>query len=823
MPTFEERFRAARQTIIEQDLWRLNEMQRLAAMTTQGPLLVLAGAGSGKTTVLIQRVYNLLTYGRGSECKDVPDGATEDDLQFLEDFAQRFNPRSDAFIPPEAGDVERMRHLCVVDAPEPWEILAITFTNKAAGEIKTRLAERIGDTARDIWASTFHSACVRILRRNIERIGFERDFTIYDTDDSRRVMKETVRELNMDEKTFHPRNVLAEISRAKDMAMNPGEYSRAAQESSDWYRIRVAALYNLYQKKLRAANALDFDDLIFHTVTLLEQEPEVLKHYQRQFRYVLVDEYQDTNHIQSVLTGLLSDGWRNLCVVGDDDQSIYRFRGAEVEHILHFEEEYPDAKIIRLEENYRSTQHILDGANAVIANNRRRKGKNLWTERGMGERIYIRTLRDESEEAEFVAGDILDSAQEGRPFHDCAVLYRMNAQSNALEYAMKRNGIPYKIVGGIKFFDRAEIKDMLAYLCVLNNPMDDLRLRRIINTPARKIGMTTVDRVATLAESQGVSLFEIIRNADIFPELRTAKNKLIAFADMIDGLRKMGASLALPEFYDEVCRQSGYTAMLEASRETESKARLENVQELRSNIVTFLESGTQDRTLSGFLNEIALYTDLDSMDGAQDCVTMMTVHAAKGLEFPVVYVTGMEERIFPASNAMEDEDGLEEERRLCYVAMTRAKERLIMTNARQRLLYGFTSNNDPSRFLGEIRADSVTWKEKPHSFSRTAVSYGGYRAGESAGTVNSSGAKRPDNMRNTASNTVRKDTQTEPDAVPVTLQLAPGDRIEHDAFGTGEVKSVQPAGGDTLVTVEFETAGVKKLMLNYAGAYLKKL
>ena len=430
-------------------------------------------------------------------------------------------------------------------------------------------------------------------------------------------------------------------------------------------------------------------------MTLLRQEPEVLQYYQRKFRYVLVDEYQDTNHLQYLLTSLLAGGYKNLCVVGDDDQSIYRFRGANIENILNFEQQYPDARTIRLEQNYRSTQNILDAANAVIRNNVGRKGKTLWTDNGGGDVVTVKTTFNEGDEASYVAGDILMGVRRGRRFRDCAVLYRMNAQSNQLEYAMKRNGIPYKVVGGMKFFDRAEVKDMLAYLCVLNNPLDDLRLRRIINSPARGIGATTLDKVALLAESQGASLYEIIRNADLFPELKSAASKLLKFADLIDGLRRQGTELALPEFYDAVCEQSGYVKALEEKNDMESRGRIENVQELKSNILGFLDQQPEDATLSGFLNEIALYTDLDSMEQSDDCVTMMTIHSAKGLEFPAVYVVGMEEGIFPGSSAQYDPDELEEERRLCYVAMTRAKEKLTLTNARQRMLYGRTSTNPP--------------------------------------------------------------------------------------------------------------------------------
>ena len=475
MTDFNARYIAARKNIIERDLSRLNPMQRKAAMTTEGPLLLLAGAGSGKTTVLIQRIYNLLTYGRGSDSDVVPDWATEEDLRFLESFPDH----------PTDLEIDRMHRLCAVDVPRPWEIIAITFTNKAAGELKDRLAARLGPIANDIWASTFHSACVRILRRDIDRVGFDKDFTIYDTDDSKRVIKDILKELNLDEKTFQPKSILSIISSAKDKYESPETFAAKHNSEMDWKMARIAKIYAKYAQKLRSANALDFDDIIYHTVTLLQQEPEVLAYYQNKFRYVLVDEYQDTNHLQYLLTSLLAGGRKNLCVVGDDDQSIYRFRGANIENILSFEKQYQNARVIRLEQNYRSTQNILDAANAVIKNNLGRKGKTLWTNNGDGDVVTVKTTFNESDEANYVVGDIVMGVNRGRNFRDTAILYRMNAQSNALEYAMKRNGIPYKVVGGMKFFERAEVKDMLAYLCVLNNPLDDLRLRRIINNPPR--------------------------------------------------------------------------------------------------------------------------------------------------------------------------------------------------------------------------------------------------------------------------------------------------------------------------------------------------
>ena len=872
MTDFQTRYIAARRAVIARDFQRLNEMQRQAAMTTEGPLLLLAGAGSGKTTVLIQRVYNLLTYGRGSDTDEVPSGATEEDLEFLEHLPAQ----------PEPEDLRRARRLCAVDVPRPWEIIAITFTNKAAGELKERLAARLGPAADDIWASTFHSACVRILRRDIDRIGFQKDFTIYDTDDSKRVLKDIVKELNFDEKAFPPKELLGIISRSRDSYETPEDFARRYQDAGDWKMSRVAKIYARYAEKLRAANALDFDDIIFHTVTLLQKDAEVREYYQNKFRYVLVDEYQDTNHLQYLLTSLLAGGRKNLCVVGDDDQSIYRFRGANIENILNFEKQYKTARTIRLEQNYRSTQNILDAANAVIKNNLGRKGKTLWTDNGSGDKVNIRTNYSEADEASFVVGDIMTQVSQGRKFSDCAVLYRMNAQSNALEYALRRNGVPYKVVGGTKFYDRAEVKDMLAYLCVVNNPLDDLRLRRVVNTPVRGIGPTSMEKVAAVAAQQGISLYETMRNADLFPELKAPAAKLLKFADLIDGLRRLGGTLALPEFYDAVCDQTGYVRALEEKNDMESRGRLENVQELKSSIAGFLEHDPEDPTLSGFLNEIALYTDLDSMDGGDDCVTLMTIHSAKGLEFPNVYVVGMEDGIFPGTGALFDEDELEEERRLCYVAMTRAKQRLTLTNARQRMLYGRTSANRPSRFLDELPEENYEWTGRPEQaapafesgggdgwdrFGGNSGYGGGYggnsgygggsgygdrfgagrggAAAQSAGRSFSTGAGVGGTGRNFSSGAGvggrgfsggaaargsrpiggASSRPIAPGAVKTAPlpELAAGDRVEHTAFGPGTVVSVKPMAGDALLEVAFETKGTKKLMLKSAGAHMKKL
>ncbi|QNL45652.1 UvrD-helicase domain-containing protein [Oscillibacter hominis] len=811
-----ERYVAARKRVIERDFRRLNPEQRRAAMATEGPLLLLAGAGSGKTTVLIQRVYNLLTYGRGSDCDEVPEWASEEDLEFLEHYPEN----------PTEEEQRRAKRLCAVESAVPWSVLAITFTNKAAGELKERLAARLGPAANDIWASTFHSACVKILRRDADKVGFSKDFTIYDTDDSKRVIKDALKELGLEEKSFPPRDVLSIISSSKDKYESPQEFAQRMEATNDWRLKRIAKVYAAYQERLRTANAMDFDDIIYHTVELLQRSEETRTFYQRKFRYVLVDEYQDTNHLQYLLTSLLAGGYKNICVVGDDDQSIYRFRGANIENILSFEKQYKNARVIRLEQNYRSTQNILDAANAVIRNNHGRKGKTLWTENGGGSLVTVKTTFNETDEANYVVSSILSECRRGRSFRDCAVLYRMNAQSNALEQALRRNGIAYKVVGGMKFFDRAEIKDMLAYLCVINNPDDDLRLTRIINVPARSIGAATVEKVQSLARSQGTSMFGVLARAASYPELKSAAGKLGKFAELIASLRAQAASMELPEFYEQVCAQTGYTAALMEKDDMESRGRLENVQELQSSIVGFLENQPEDPTLSGFLNEIALYTDLDSVNEGDDAVTLMTIHSAKGLEFPSVYVVGMEDGIFPGNRAIGEEEEMEEERRLCYVAMTRAKEQLTLVNARQRMLYGRTSSNLPSRFLEEIPAENMEWLSKPEQrrsawgdddpFFREQEGWSPRRGAAAAGSP--AAAPERGAPRRAAPSAARKISASAP-----LLELVKGDMVEHSAFGTGMVVSVRPMGGDALVEVAFDGIGTKKLMLKSAGVHMKKL
>ncbi|MBM6897353.1 UvrD-helicase domain-containing protein, partial [Pseudoflavonifractor capillosus] len=683
-------FASLRRAAIALDYPNLNPEQLQAVLTTQGPLLLLAGAGSGKTTVLIHRVANLIRYGRGSDSTEVPGWATVEDLDFLRGYVDAPTPQGREYA----------ARLCELDPAPPWTILAITFTNKAAGELKDRLERVLGPQALDIWASTFHSACVRILRRDIERLGFPSSFTIYDTDDSLRVIKDCLKEFGMDEKLFPPRSVLGTISKAKDQMQLAEDFHKEARKSGDFRLEQISRLYSAYQKRLWEAGALDFDDIIFHTVRLLQQDEEVLAYYQNKFRYVLIDEYQDTNHMQYLLASLLAGGHKNICVVGDDDQSIYRFRGATIENILSFESQYKNAQCIRLEQNYRSTKTILSAANNVIRRNQGRKGKELWTAGAEGDKVHLYTAMNESDEAQYVANTILEHYRQGMKWRDHAVLYRMNAQSYQLELAFKRTGIPYRVIGGTRFFDRAEVKDMLAYLCVVSNPQDDLRLSRIINVPARGIGATTVERAKAIAAQQGLSLWQVINQPEQYPELQKAAAKLGAFTSLIRDLRAM-SGMDLAAFYEIVMERTGYTAMLSVKPDVENRTRLENIRELLTSIKGYMEN-SESPTLAGFLDEIALYTDLDNHDPNEDAVVMMTMHSAKGLEFPVVFVVGMEEGIFPGMRCIGDEEEMEEERRLCYVALTRAKEQLHLTCASMRMLYGRTSANRPSRFAGEI-------------------------------------------------------------------------------------------------------------------------
>ena len=807
-------FTALRREIIAREFAHMNPRQLEGVLATEGPLLLLAGAGSGKTTVLIHRIANLLRYGRGSDSREVPDYVTQGDLDFLAQYAQ--NPA------PTEQEASRARLLCALEPAAPWQVIAITFTNKAAGELKQRLEDKIGPDARDIWAATFHSACVRILRRDIEKLGFPSSFTIYDTDDSLRVIKESLKELNLDDKSFPPRTVLGYISRAKDEMLLAAEFMDQCRAKGDFRLQKIAGVYQTYEKKLWAAGALDFDDIILHTVRLLQQFSEVREYYQRKFRYVLIDEYQDTNHLQYLLAALLAGGRKNICVVGDDDQSIYRFRGATIENILSFESEYKNARVIRLEQNYRSTGNILEAANAVIRNNRGRKGKNLWTDHGAGEKVHFYTAGNEREEGMYVATQILRAYGEGKQWRDCAVLYRMNALSNQIEIALKSNSIPYRVVGGFRFFERAEVKDMLSYLCVIHNPDDDLRLLRVVNNPPRGIGAKTMETARGIAAQLGRSLWEVLTHAGEIPALQKAAPKFQKFVDLIRSMQRLAEEVDLPEFYETLVQESGYAAMLSEKKDNESKARLENVHELASSISGYLENA-EEPSLGGFLDEVALYTDLDGVEDEDNCVTLMTMHAAKGLEFPVVFVVGMEEGVFPGYRAIGEEEELEEERRLCYVALTRAKERLCLTCAAQRMLFGRTAANLPSRFVQEIPAQQVDVGGRVRRPQRDPFQDTGWSREEWMSQVRPAASPRtqvrPSGTR-VPSSTYRKPA---PKPSQPMLSLRKGDMVRHSAFGTGMVLTIQPMGGDALIEVAFDNVGTKRMMLKAASQFMTKL
>ena len=782
--SLEQRFLTARKEYITRQFSHMNPMQLEAVLTTEGPLLLLAGAGSGKTTVLINRIANLIRFGCAAGSDELARPVTEEDVCFLEGELAKPHEENRA-----AAD-----ELCALHPAAPWSIIAITFTNKAANELKERLTAMLGPEANDVWAMTFHSACCRILRREIERIGYDRSFTIYDTADSERVIKEILRDRNLDEKTFQPRSVLGMISKAKDQMASPEAF---AKDAGDDYRLkRIAELYKEYQSRLKASNAVDFDDIILLTVQILQQFEDVRDYYQRKFRYVLIDEYQDTNHLQYLLASLLAGRYENICVVGDDDQSIYRFRGATIRNILDFEKEYKGARVIRLEQNYRSTQSILDAANAVISNNHGRKGKKLWTNNGAGDNILFYEAYNESDEANFVANNILTESH-GKNFKDFAILYRTNAQSNAMEYAFKRCGIPYRIIGGTRFFDRAEVKDMLAYLWVISNRADDLRLKRIINQPPRGIGAKTVETIERLCAASGKPLYSVVSDPYSYPAMERSAQKLMNFTVLIEECAELAQTLPLPDFYEELLIRTGYVKMLEEKDELENRTRLENVRELKSSIVNYVEN-TDTPTLSGFLEEIALYTDIEQYDQDADAVVMMTMHSAKGLEFPNVYVIGMEEGLFPGMRSIGDPEEMEEERRLCYVAITRAKKHLTLTCAKQRMLYGRTSVNRHSRFIEEIPPELITGKkaELPKTYQKPAQPQHQPRAWTDSFQTRKTQAALPD---------FRK-----------------GDMIVHDTFGRGMILSVLKMGNDAMLEIAFDQVGTKRLMACAAAARMHK-
>ncbi len=792
----DSRFFAARRQYIASQFSQLNNMQQEAVLTTEGPLLLLAGAGSGKTTVLINRIYNIMRFGRGSDTNEIPDTVTEEDIAFLESLGET----------PSEYDCQRANALCAVEPAAPWTILAITFTNKAANELKDRLTTLLGEDAQDIWAMTFHAACCRILRRDISVMGYTGSFTIYDASDSERMMKEIIKDMGLDDKTFPAKYVLAAISKEKDRLISPEEMKERAESEGDIRALHIARAYETYQNRLKDQNALDFDDLIYVTVKLLMEHQQIRSYYQRKFRYVMVDEYQDTNHLQYLLTSLLAGGYENICVVGDDDQSIYRFRGATIENILNFEKQYKGSRLIRLEQNYRSTQCILNAANGVISHNRGRKGKRLWTANGQGSPITVYEASDEGGEGNFVAGKILSGSQ-GKYFSNYAILYRTNAQSNALEFSLKRNGIPYRVIGGTRFFDRAEVKDMLSYLCVINNRADDLRLRRIINNPPRGLGAKTIETAQRLAAAEQKSLYSVVSDPYSYGPLEKPAMKLMQFSALIEGLSQLlEEGMGLPEFYDELLSRTGYVDMLTAKDTEENKTRLENVRELKSSILSYAENAEMP-TLSGFLEEIALYTDLEEYNAGDEAVVMMTMHSAKGLEFPHVFLVGFEDGLFPGMRAIGDEAEMEEERRLCYVAITRAKETLTISHARQRMIYGRTAAAMPSRFLKEIPEECIVRK-------------GGFRMPQSQ----SYGMGQRPALRSSARNhTLSAGSAMGKPSQAAMLDLNAGDMVLHAAFGKGMVLSVVKVGGDALLEIAFDDIGTKRLMGRTASAHMKKL
>ena len=865
MPDLTSEYLALRDQYIEARFTKLNPMQRQAVFTTEGPLLILAGAGSGKTTVLVNRIANIIRFGSAHGSKELARPVTEQDLNDLRAAVAtgRDLPRETAYL--------------AVRPARPWNVLAITFTNKAAGELKERLRAMLGETlGGDVFASTFHSACVRFLRRDAERIGFPKSFTIYDSDDQQRVIKQIYKDLMIDDKFLPVKSAVSQISSFKDKLLSAEDI--ASEAPRDTKAALISKIYTTYAARLKKAGAMDFDDLIYHTVKLLQNDEEARRYYQDKFKYVVVDEYQDTSIAQFNLVRLLAGGSNNVCVVGDDDQSIYKFRGATIENILNFEQVFKGAKTIRLEQNYRSTSNILNAANSVIKNNAGRKGKTLWTQNGNGEKVHHYTASNEQDEASHLADIIGEHLREGAHLRDHAVLYRMNAQSNPIETYFARAGIPYRIVGGQRFFDRKEVKDINSYLAVIVNPRDDVRLRRIINEPARKIGATTIEKIGDLAAKNGVPMLEIIGHVREYPELQRAAAPLEKFYEIYRELCDLSVTLPLDEFAGEVVKKSGYEAMLKAQKE-EGQTRLENLGQLISSVKTYVDQNGEDATLAGFLEEVALFSDLDSYDQDADSVTMMTIHSAKGLEFPYVFVVGMEDGVFPGDMARYNEEDMEEERRLCYVAITRAKKELYLSSSRSRLIFGQTRRNPPSTFLSEIDPDLLDETQSPelaYSGDGFGAGYGSYStnvpggrsgySGASRGYLNSEYNARPrggfgggyssgfasgghespnysggrHNVQSTGFGTGYGRSNNPHHATPAgagtstlagtpsvtpkkkeAVSYAPGDLVEHRVFGKGKVIKATPIAGDCIVEIQFDRVGVKKTMANYAP--LKKL
>lgn len=737
------------QSELKKQFSHMNNMQQQAVFCTEGPLLILAGAGSGKTTVLVNRIAYIL-----------------------------------------------QSELC-----KPWQILAITFTNKAAGELKERICNAVPEGGSDIWAATFHSTCARILRRYGDRIGFTSHFTVYGTDDQKKLVKDILKQLNYDEKMLPVKRVLNEISKAKDEMLTPQEMLKRA--GYDNLKQSVAKVYEIYQSRLKTADAMDFDDMLCKTVELFQKCPDILEFYQNQFKYIMVDEYQDTNKVQYKFVSMLAAKYGNICVVGDDDQSIYKFRGATIENILSFENTFKGAKMIRLEQNYRSTQNILNAANGVISNNTMRKGKTLWTENAVGDKIEVHTSDSERDEAQFIAKTILDGVADGRKFSDFAILYRMNAQSNSIEQALSRSGIPHRVIGGRRFYDREEIRDMVAYLQVINNPHDDVRLGRIINVPKRGIGATTLEKASEIAAGLGESIYSVIKDADVYPQLSRAATKLKSFVALIDGLMEAEQSgdYSLAELYNLILEHTDYEKYLKTEKDNPD-VRIENIEELSSNIIKFEEDYAEEASLSNFLEEISLQTDIDNYDAEADSSVMMTLHSAKGLEFPVVFIAGLEEGVFPSIATMMNPDELNEERRLAYVGITRAKEKLYITKAKSRMLMGHTSYNKVSRFVNEIPPELLNYTCEKKTFAST----NGFSASSSHISIGAGSKFIPNKSFNTF---------TKP-AVKSGTVYKKGDCVFHKVFGKGMIMKTEKMGNDTMLEVAFDKAGTKTLMANFS-------
>ena len=816
------RYLAAKRALFDKAYASLNDMQRKAVFTTDGPLLVLAGAGSGKTTVLVRRIAFIIRYGNAYYNDFVPEELNESYVSDLES-ASRLTVDEIRQILPE-----------FIYAPcPPYRVLAITFTNKAAGEIKNRLIAELGDEtlAKDIWSGTFHAVCMRILRTHCQLIGYTPGFTIYDTDDTKKTITGVMKRLNIDEKQFPARSVMTAISHAKDNLQSADDFE--AEAGVDFRLSRIAAIYHGYEDELRRSGAMDFDDIIMQTVRLLRENPDVLAYYQRKFKYVCIDEYQDTNVAQFQLAALLSGQYKNLMVVGDDDQSIYKFRGATITNILGFDKAFDGTTVIKLEQNYRSTGTILEAANKVISHNRGRKGKNLWTAGGEGEKIILRKCEDQMGESRSIVDTIRRMVESGKhTYKDFAVLYRTNSQSAGVERALQRSTIPYRVLGGTRFSDRKEVRDAVAYLQLICNHADRERLLRIINEPRRKIGEKTLAVVAAIAEEQNLSLFDVMDRAGEFAALGRAAPLLTNFTAMIHRLTELMETLPMPDFFDEVMEQSGYLQMLRDGGEPE-RERVDNIAELKSNMMEYVkntEAEGETPTLVNFLEEYALVADVDKYDTDADAVVLMTIHSAKGLEFPVVFLPGMEDGIFPGmQNIMGSSEDMEEERRLCYVAITRAKEQVIILHTRTRIWYGQTVSNPLSRFVGEI-PDELTVHEDL-TLEAMAVSAGAGNVGAGSAGVGNPAAQargtyeRPRRQKapvHTDRITIGQSVPAPTTAARESLNtLSPGDRVTHASFGDGEILSIKPMGADKLIEVVFDKVGTKKLMGTYAK--LKKI